>query len=229
MEKLLLMLELQKQLNDATNGEEWAVKKVTKNGKAINWKRCIYMECAEIIDSFAWKHWKSIDAKVDWDNVQIEIVDIMHFVLSLAIEQYAQKGENSLEQIAKDMAQNKLFAQVQKNELSFAPSQEVMQQVEYVMFLVLQRDNFDLTQLFEQFYKLIVMGALDLDSLYKLYVGKNILNQFRQDNGYKAGTYIKVWNGKEDNVVMMQLWQNNPNYTPDELYADLEKEYNKLK
>jgi len=228
LEKLLLMLELQKQLNDATNGDEWAVKKITKNGKAINWKRCIYMECAEIIDSFAWKHWKSIDAKVDWDNVQIEIVDIMHFVLSLAIEQYAQEGKNSLEQIANDMTKASSFEAMQSNSLAFEDEKSVMAQVELVMFLVLDKKDFHLEKLIEEFFTLVVMGALDLDSLYKLYVGKNILNQFRQDNGYKAGTYIKVWNGKEDNVVMMQLWQNNPNYTPDELYADLEKEYNKL-
>jgi len=51
MDKILLMLQLQNQLNDATNGEDWP-KGVTKNGKTINWKRCIYMECAEMIDSF---------------------------------------------------------------------------------------------------------------------------------------------------------------------------------
>ena len=39
----------------------------------------------------------------------------------------------------------------------------------------------------------------------KLYIGKNCLNQFRQDNGYKEGHYIKVWNGKEDNVVMVEI------------------------
>ena len=47
MDKMLQMLQLQQQLNDATNGENWE-KGITKNGKVIDWKRCVYMECAEI-------------------------------------------------------------------------------------------------------------------------------------------------------------------------------------
>lgn len=37
------------------------------------------------------------------------------------------------------------------------------------------------------------------------YFGKNVLNQFRQDNGYKEGTYIKIWNNEEDNVHMLRI------------------------
>ena len=85
MDKILLMLQLQNQLNDATNGEDWT-KGITKNNRVIHWKRCIYMECAEMIDSFSWKHWKSLDQGADWDNLQIEVVDVWHFIISLAIE-----------------------------------------------------------------------------------------------------------------------------------------------
>ena len=34
-------------------------------------------------------------------------------------------------------------------------------------------------ELIEQFFKLVLMSGLNLESLYKLYVGKNILNQFQ--------------------------------------------------
>lgn len=27
---------------------------------------------------------------------------------------------------------------------------------------------------------------------------------FRQDHGYKEGTYIKIWHGKEDNEVLAE-------------------------
>jgi hypothetical protein len=37
------------------------------------------------------------------------------------------------------------------------------------------------------------------------YIGKNVLNRFRQDFGYKSGEYIKIWNGKEDNEVLVEL------------------------
>jgi hypothetical protein len=48
--------------------------------------------------------------------------------------------------------------------------------------------------------------ALPNEALYKLYVGKNVLNSFRQANGYKEGTYIKVWStGKEDNEHLTEI------------------------
>ena len=43
------------------------------------------------------------------------------------------------------------------------------------------------------------------DSLYSAYVGKNVLNFFRQDNGYKDGSYVKNWAGKEDNEHLVEL------------------------
>ncbi|MFA6630524.1 MAG: dUTPase, partial [Sulfuricurvum sp.] len=61
--------------------------------------------------------------------------------------------------------------------------------------------------------------------LYRLYVGKNILNQFRQDHGYKEGHYIKIWNGLEDNAVMKSAWEKNGDLTPEALYELLKKAY----
>ncbi len=43
------MLKLQQKLNDETNGLNWE-EGYTKEGKLISWRRCIYMECAELID-----------------------------------------------------------------------------------------------------------------------------------------------------------------------------------
>jgi hypothetical protein len=40
-------------------------------------------------------------------------------------------------------------------------------------------------------------------------MGKLILNIFRQDNGYIEGSYVKIWNGKEDNEVLMTLMDEN--------------------
>ena len=41
--------------------------------------------------------------------------------------------------------------------------------------------------------------------LYRQYVGKNVLNMFRQDHGYKDGSYIKEWNGQEDNEHLVEV------------------------
>ena len=79
----------------------------------------------------------------------------------------------------------------------------------------------------EAFINVAMQSGLNLDSLYKLYVGKNILNQFRQDHGYKEGTYMKIWNGKEDNVTMQSILEENEEITPALLYTKLEAAYPK--
>ncbi len=228
MDKILLMLQLQAQLNDATNGEKWT-DGVTKNGKKINWKRCIYMECAEMIDSFAWKHWKSINQEPDWDNLQIEVVDVWHFIMSLAIEDYTRNMKGNIEDIALNISALPSFSKIDTQNHTYATDSEVIAKVEDIMCLVLQKEELDIEKLISDFFDLVVMSGLDLNTLYKLYVGKNILNQFRQDNGYKDGTYMKIWDGEEDNVVMKRIWEEDGDIKPEVLYRQLAKYYFALK
>jgi dimeric dUTPase (all-alpha-NTP-PPase superfamily) len=225
--KILLMLQLQNQLNDATNGEEWT-KGITKNGKTIDWKRCIYMECAEMVDSFPWKHWKAIAQEPDWHNHQIEVVDVWHFIMSLAIEDYAQNMKGGIEEIAMDISALESLKQIETDATSFGDVNAVIEKVENLMRISLAKEALDLEMLISEFFDLVSMSGLNLETLYRLYVGKNILNQFRQDNGYKEGTYIKVWNGKEDNVVMKSVWEEQVDVTPEILYMELKKVYDHL-
>ncbi len=226
MDRALQMIQLQQQLNDATNGENWE-EGVTKNGKTINWKRCIYMECAEMIDSFSWKHWKSIHDEPDWENLQIEVVDVWHFVISLALQEYAREFRGSAEEIALYVSELEMYETL-KHEAAFASPEEIMEKIEQIMCNVLAPENFDLSELIESFLQLCYISNLDLTSLYRLYVGKNILNQFRQDHGYKEGTYMKEWHGKEDNLVMKLIWEEQGELKPQELYTQLERRYNAL-
>lgn len=227
MDKILLMLQLQNQLNDATNGEDWT-KGITKNAKVINWRRCIYMECAEMIDSFSWKHWKSLHQEADWANLQIEVVDVWHFIISLAIENYSQNLRGGIEDLAINISQSPAFSTIDTQNKKYDSQENIIAKVENVMRLVLSQEKLELEKLISVFFDLVVMSGLDLTSLYRLYVGKNVLNQLRQDNGYKEGTYIKVWNGDEDNVVMKKIWEENANIAPDMLYRELTKIYRSL-
>jgi len=224
MDKILLMLQLQAQLNDATNGEDWT-KGITKNGKTIDWKRCIYMECAEMIDSFSWKHWKSLNQEPDWENLQIEVIDVWHFIMSLAIEDYSNNLKGGVEDLAINISQLESFNTIDLNNSNFDTQDNVIAKVENIMLLSLSKDKLDIEKMIAEFFDLVVMSGLDLQTLYRLYVGKNILNQFRQDNGYKDGSYIKVWAGKEDNVVMKRVWEEDSNIKPDALYKELTKLY----
>ena len=224
MDKILLMLQLQAQLNDATNGEDWT-EGVTKNGKTINWRRCIYMECAEMVDSFSWKHWKSINQEPDWDNLQIEVVDVWHFIMSLAIENYSKTLRGGVVDLALNIAELPSFSTINTQSNKFALQENVIEKVENIIRLALEVDELKLEELISEFFDLVVMSGLDLETLYRLYVGKNILNQFRQDNGYKDGSYIKVWDGEEDNVIMKRIWEENGDIKPEHLYKELAKAY----
>jgi len=223
MNKILQMLKLQQQLNDATNGEGWE-KGVTKNGKRIDWKRCTYLECAELIESYPWKHWKNIDAEPDYENIKIEAVDIWHFIMSQGLEDYRMQGLGTIEDLADAICAlenyKKFLEEITPTTKNYYEQIEVVEELMRVLFC-----SEPTTKLMEAFIDVAIQSGLNLDSLYKLYVGKNILNQFRQDHGYKEGSYIKSWNGKEDNVTMQRILESSDEITPEALYAALEEAY----
>jgi len=225
MNKILQMLKLQQQLNDATNGEGWE-NGTTKNGKLIDWKRCSYLECAELIESYPWKHWKNIDAQPDYENIKIEAVDIWHFIMSQALSDYKVKVLGSIEELAENIVNLPNFetfrADVKATEKNYYGQIEVVEELMRILFCKASTEA-----LMTAFFEVAMQSGLNLDSLYKLYVGKNILNQFRQDHGYKEGSYIKLWNGKEDNVTMQRILDENTEITPEALYGKLEEAYPK--
>jgi len=223
MDKILEMLKLQQQLNDSTNGLNWE-DGITKNGKQINWRRCIYLEAAELVESYPWKHWKDIDASPDYENIKIEIVDIWHFVMSEALRIYKTQNLGSIDDIASmisTMVEFDTFSQNDSGELL-----DSYIQIELVedMIATLFCQN-DINTLVISFLTMSSKLNLKLPQLYQLYIGKNILNRFRQDHGYKEGTYIKVWNGLEDNVVMQKILNENSDILPDNLYKKLQESY----
>ncbi len=223
MDKILQMLLLQQELNDATNGEGWE-KGVTKNGKLIDWKRCTYLECAELIESYPWKHWKNIDAKPDYENIKIEAVDIWHFIMSQGLEDYKIQDLGSIEDLATSINALPNFqsftTEVAPTTKNYYEQIEVAETLMKTLFCGKSTEK-----LMKAFIDVAVQSGLNLDALYKLYIGKNILNQFRQDQGYKEGSYIKIWNGEEDNVIMQRVLEQESDVSPDELYKALEKAY----
>jgi len=223
MDKILQMLELQQQLNDATNGLGWE-DGMTKNGKPIDWKRCTYLECAELIESYPWKHWKNIDAKPDYANIKIEAVDIWHFIMSQGLEDYKREDLGSIETLANNINSLANFSTFSEEiQETFKDYYQQIAVVEVLMKTIFCGGSTE--KLMAAFIDVAIQSELNLDALYKLYVGKNILNQFRQDHGYKEGTYIKIWNGEEDNVTMQGILEENENVSPDELYKALEGAY----
>ena len=225
MNRILQMLELQQELNDATNGKNWEAG-LTKNGKKIDWRRCIYLEAAELVESYPWKHWKNIDASPDYANIKIEIVDIWHFVMSEALTLYKMEKLGNLQDIANTVTSMNGFDEFLKAE--HGEKLDAYEEIALVedMIKTLFCNN-DINALLISFLTMSSKLNLKLPELYELYIGKNILNKFRQNHGYKEGTYIKEWSGKEDNVVMQEILSSESSITPEALYSALEEAYPK--
>ena len=210
------MFTLQNELNNHTNGEMW-VGGLTKENRQISWYRCIYMEAAEAIDSFNWKHWKNINVEPDWANIKVELVDIWHFVMSEAIRVGDPSYANQYEEIdvAGDLDPEILLQTLEK--ILALSAQAKIENNENAI-----RETTDL------FFVALSGIGMDTAELYKRYVVKNQLNTFRQQNGYKDGSYIKTWGEVEDNVVAFNIMDDNPGISPSDLYLQLESAYASL-
>lgn len=221
------MLSMQQRLNDETNGENWE-QGFNKNGKLISWKRCIYMECAELIDSFAWKHWKNINALPDKQNIAIELVDIWHFIMSLVLEQNYANKKLSIEKLANHIRFSGEFNRfcLEPKELKESETYEILNDIEGIIHIC-SGFNIEILGLLSRYFSLCIKCGVNVDILFEIYIGKNVLNKFRQDNGYKEGTYKKIWNGKEDNEVMSEILSSGISDV-DEIYNKLSSEYKKI-
>ena len=214
MNQIQQMFKLQKQLNDDINGDKW-INGITKEGRNIFWYRCIYMETCEAINSFNWKHWKNLNKKHNWNNLQTELVDIWHFIMSEAIlaneVSYADKYADNIAPIKKASAQRVMVAL--EHILLLATKANIYQSKKYIKKII------------DLFFEALLISGMNVLILYKRYIIKNQLNIFRQKHGYKDGTYNKFWNTVEDNVVAFNIMEDYPNLTPKELYAKFEEEY----
>ena len=210
------MFTLQNELNNHTNGEMW-VDGLTKENRQISWYRCIYMEAAEAIDSFNWKHWKNINVEPDWANIKVELVDIWHFVMSEAIRVGDPSYANQYEEI--DVAGD-------------LDPEILLQTLEKILALSVQakieNNENAIRETIDLFFVALSGIGMDTAELYKRYVVKNQLNTFRQQNGYKDGSYIKTWGEVEDNVVAFNIMDDNPGISPSDLYLKLESAYASL-
>lgn len=228
-EYLIAMFNLQQKLNDDTNGVGWE-RGYTKTNNIINWRRCIYMECAELVDSFNWKHWKDLNKPIDWENVRVEIVDIWHFIMSLMLEHFSNNKLGNINDIAELIVNMQGFKEFTKDgyKTNSIDSFEIINNIETIIHKSTRKNITDFDPMLVEYFSLSLKCGINLATLYNYYIAKNVLNGFRQNNGYKDGTYKKIWNDKEDNVVMLEILDSGV-FDIEEIYKRLEDEYKKVK
>ncbi|WP_371188298.1 dUTP diphosphatase [Thalassotalea maritima] len=164
--------------------------RVSETWRANNyeWYRAIWVECAEMLDHHGWKWWKHQECDVA--QVQLELVDIFHFGLALRLMQVTDVNVIA-EELANDLISSDKAASYSDFKLA----------LEDLASAAVTNKAFDA----HSFAACMRLMNMDLEDLFRQYVGKNTLNFFRQDHGYKDGSYIKVWHGKEDNEVLAEL------------------------
>ena len=171
--------------------------------------RAMWVECAEMLDHFGWKWWKQ--QTPDIDQVKLELVDIWHFALSELMRERAIDPA-----VAEQLAAVSVDKATDPEGFRLA--------IETLAAACLSTRSIDLSAF------CAAMAALPMDyaELYALYIGKNMLNRFRQNNGYKSGEYRKLWQGREDNEHLIELLDelsDVPEQLPERLYAGLEARY----
>jgi len=201
---LINMLNMQDRMNSRVH-EDWAK-------QDFEWYRAAWVECGELIEHYGYKWWKKQEA--DLEQVRLEVIDIWHFGLSALFH-----DGKDIEQIA---------SEIEAELAEFRPAGlGVREATEALALHSLQTKSFSPSR----FWELMLSAGFDFDSLYSAYVGKNVLNFFRQDHGYKLGTYTKNWAGKEDNEHLVDLVAALDKGAPDfadQVYRALDDRYGEL-
>ena len=198
--QLLTMLQMQDAMNTRVH-PQW-------RDQGFPWYRAIWTECAELMDHYGWKWWKK--QAPDMAQVKLELVDIWHFGLSILL--LSGDPEDALA----DTVAHRLQASAQDGEFR--------EHLEAFTLQTLKTQSFDPGL----FAELLAAAQMTFEELYTAYVGKNVLNFFRQDHGYQDGSYRKIWGGREDNEHLVEavaeLDTDSPDFK-DALYGALERRY----
>jgi dimeric dUTPase (all-alpha-NTP-PPase superfamily) len=199
-DQLLVMLEMQDAMNARVN-PDWR-----QAGNA--WYRAIWTECAEMLDHYGWKWWKH--QQPDLEQVQLELVDIMHFAMSDYLLREADSDAVAA-RIEAELSDPRQYPDIRVAIEAMAQSTIAQQSMH-----------------FSDFAGIMALIEMNFDQLYCTYIGKNVLNFFRQDHGYNDGSYIKIWNGREDNEhlveVLASLDSASANFRKD-VYHGLQQRY----
>ena len=211
----VIMLDLQSKLNTLVD-KDWV-------SKRFPYLRAAFVESAEALDHYGWKWWKQ--QTPDIPQVQIEISDILHFYLSdilLGTDGDVGSASRVLSVECSDVSTQVAIDGVLYNieEVDTCTLFELL-----AAFSIMRRRSFPI------FQAVMRKCGLDWDSLYVGYVSKNVLNIFRQNNGYKDGTYLKLWDGREDNEhlhdVVLSLDSTSASFSQD-IFAALQAKYSSI-
>lgn len=205
----------------------------------------MFTEAAEAYNHLNWEWWRATDRIIDWEQVKLEWVDVMHFFLSEIIVK--DWSDQFISIVAEEIRYEKDYINGESPNLS-----RVKIGIKAFIDAVLDydltgQDSFKFNKILNIFMGVIWNLGLTLPEFFTLFIGKVCLNQLRWKNGYKKGIYgnthsalsveetkqyyIKEWNGVEDNVWLAEYAKTLNPQSPDfkeQLFAGLEAKYKEV-
>lgn len=144
------------------------------------------IEMGELVDHLAPYHWKS--NKPDKEQAFIELIDIFHFLVSHKMQKSALIVHEDREA-------------------------EVVQHIENILkvdpapvppsFYLVGKPPESYT--LQMCFNMMAWFKKTPQQFFEMYLAKDVLNIFRQHNGYKNGSYTKTWSGREDNEYLAEI------------------------
>lgn len=148
------------------------------------------LEMAELLESAPWKWWKK-GGDIDWWNLKIEAIDILHFLASSIL----------LEGMPERATTYKLGFEA--NEDSSATLIDEKGFIKRTYALELIRKVSTVTDQVEVVDEVMKAAGLQAAEISAIYLAKYTLNELRWAGGYGDGTYEKFKaGGVEDNVFL---------------------------
>ncbi|MDE0853985.1 MAG: dUTP diphosphatase [Nevskia sp.] len=179
--------------------------------------RAVLVETTEAMDHHGWKWWSK--QTMNLEQLRIELIDIWHFALSQLLLDHGGDLAKAADEVEaswgnSDVADTLFDQPAPKN---------LLECLERMAGLAAFR-QFSVPL----FRRIMDDCGLSFEDLFRSYVAKNVLNHFRQDHGYKAGVYRKVWGGREDNEHLAEVvagLREQPERLAAALYVELDRRY----
>lgn len=193
--------------------------KINSNWKSLdeyqNYMRAIWTELAEGMESSNFKWWKH--TPIDMDNLFVETIDVFHFILSAMIKDDYNNPISKIYTYDKTGGIEIVFNYYEGFNKRIVDEESLRVTIDETAFIALgfslgqfpSKDGL-LTPILTNLMEIWNYLGKTKEDIFKYYLVKNLLNIFRQDNGYKTGEYIKDWNGKEDNAVCLEIAADIP-------------------
>lgn len=206
-----VIVQKQDELNKIVN-PEWT----TANYK---WSRALWTEIGEAMGYVNWPWWKKgpqVPEGVNRYHLFLELADSLHFGVSMQLSQDLPSfGDLPLacRYTGGLLARWAKSAQASDGVVEGITLADALETVASDALAYHEFNGIS-------FFRACSMAGLSMPALIAYYHGKGVLNRFRQENGYKQGTYRKQWAGElgnhEDNLYLADLIESYRKTTTDE-------------